>query len=498
MNSSSHSGGNRRRLDEAQQRALINTPPVRSWSADLPPTTDFRTTTHALPIPDDLPNGTYFLLASHREDFATADNQVSLCEVWVSNLALVTRTSHTDGTIAGHVLHARTGQPLSGVKVHAWQWDRGGRQRVRLAEVRTDQNGEFQFPAQPHQQLLLLADHDGDRLSSAGMLHSSLQDRQPRQVQRTQFFTDRAIYRPGQTIRFKGICFAFDQQQDSYQTLARQKLIVALLDANGQEVERLEQRGNDYGSFSGSFTAPRGRLTGSMTIQVLEGPPGQGHVRVEEYKRPKFEVELAAPEQSAKLGQSVELTGKATAYTGATIGGASVQWRVVREVRFPPWWYWRAWWLPPTRGQSQEIARGAAQTDDDGQFKLQFVARPDLSVAADSEPTFQFTVYADVTDGTGETRSAQRSVSAGYTALSANLTADDWQTSDKPVELSISTSSLDGVGQSTGARSRSTRWCSRTGHRPSLGLPVAAPSYRFAPINRQPTPAIRTAGHWER
>ena len=135
------------------------------------------------------------------------------------------------------------------------------------------------------------------------------------------------------------------------------------------------------------------------------------------------------------------------AYTGANVGGASVQWRVVREVRVPPWWYWRMWWLPPTRGQSQEMARGTSQTDDDGKFQVTFQAKPDLSVSRDSEPTFHFTVYADVTDGTGETRSDQISVSVGYTALSASLSADAWQTSDKSVELSIKTTSLDGVAQ---------------------------------------------------
>ncbi len=68
-------------------------------------------------------------------------------------------------------------------------------------------------------------------------------------------------------------------------------------------------------------------------------------------------------------------------------------------------------------------------------------------MAEESEPTFQYTIYADVTDTTGETRSAQRGVNVGYTALAATLTADDWQTDDKPVEITVRTTTLDGEGQ---------------------------------------------------
>src|SRR5262249_22189137 len=148
------------------------------------------------------------------------------------------------------------------------------------------------------------------------------------------------------------------------------------------------------------------------------------------------------------LDALVKVSGKAAAYTGAAIDGAKVRWRVVRQVRYPIWWYWRCWWMPPNPGASQEIAHGTATTATNGTFDVEFPARPDLSVAPSSEPTFQFTVYADVTDTTGETRSASRTVNVGYTALAATLTADEWQVSDKPVEISAKTTTLDGEGQS--------------------------------------------------
>jgi hypothetical protein len=216
---------------------------------------------------------------------------------------------------------------------------------------------------------------------------------------------------------------------------------VAFLDPNGKEIARATHRTNDYGSFDGVFTAPRDRVMGQMMLRVKDNPSGSTIFSVEEYKRPKFQVELPAPAEAAKLDAPVELTGKATAYTGAAIGGAKVRWRVERDVQCP---YWCWWWQPPA---TKAIAHGTAVSEPDGTFKMQFTAEPDRAVPLKNEPTFVFTLHADVTDTTGETRSADRAVRAGYTALQASLGTDEWQTPDKPVEFTIATKSLDGDPQ---------------------------------------------------
>jgi hypothetical protein len=84
----------------------------------------------------------------------------------------------------------------------------------------------------------------------------------------TIFFTDRSLYRPGQTILYKGILIAVDQEADKYKAIGGCALTVVFRDVNGKEIARQPGRTNDYGSFSGSFTAPRDRLMGRMTIQV--------------------------------------------------------------------------------------------------------------------------------------------------------------------------------------------------------------------------------------
>ena len=432
-------------LNANQRRTLLARRPLQRWSSDLRRTNDYQSRVEQIPIPEDVPPGSYYLLASHNAEFNDVDNQVSVAEVWVSDLALVTRNHQGRGLIDGFLLQADDGTPISGGTVRVWR--RGSQNAyIPLPSVSTDRNGMFQIRGSDHQQLLLLATHRDQSLSSTNQLRPYVNPK-PKPTEQTRFFTDRALYRPGQTIHYKGICIAVNSEQDDYQTISGRRVNVVFTDVNGKEIERVEHRTNDYGSFSGSVTAPRDRLMGRMSLRVPEGPRGSVQVTVEEYKRPKFEVQLDAPQVAAKLGSEVKLRGRATAYTGAAINDAKVHWRVVRKVQHPAWWFWRCWWLPPRGGSSQEIAHGTSATASNGTFEIGFTATPDLTVAPESEPTFRYIVTTDVTDPTGETRSAERTVNVGYTALSASLSADDWLTDDQPVDLRIQTLTLDGEGQ---------------------------------------------------
>src|SRR5262249_20625811 len=157
-----------------------------------------------------------------------------------------------------------------------------------------------------------------------------------------------------------GLCINVDTAGDSYQTLGDRGLTVIFSDVNGKEIARRDHKTNDYGSFSGSFTAPADRLMGRMTIRTQNQPYGQAVVTVEEYKRPKFQVTIEKPKTGAKLDGRVEVVGKAMAYTGAAIDGAKVRYRVTRQVRYPIWYGWRYWWRPIPPQASQEIANGFA------------------------------------------------------------------------------------------------------------------------------------------
>jgi uncharacterized protein YfaS (alpha-2-macroglobulin family) len=431
-------------LNDEQRREIVARKPSLEWSAKLPSTADYKQRTFETLAPDSLKPGYYIIATSCDPKFSEADNVVSLTDVWVSSLALVTRTRN--GRIEGFVLQADSGEPIAGAEVSVWHMDNQGN-RVADPTLKTDENGAFSLkPSENRGYLFRARLNDQDLATVADIWTYGWQNQQPYQPSaQTVFFTDRAIYRPGQTIQYKGISLWVDQTKDNYEVLKREQLTVVFKDVNGKEVARQKQQANDYGSFAGSFTAPRERLMGQMTLQVEGRAQGVGYFRVEEYKRPKFEVTLDAPKTAAKLNEKVTLTGHAMNYTGAAVDGAAVKYRVVREVRMPWWWgWWRGGW---PQSQSQEIAHGMAATGTDGAFKVEFTAKPDPKVPEKDEPTFVFQINADVNDSAGETRSAGHAIRVGYTALEAMLSADDWQTEGQPVELKLETKTLDGEPQ---------------------------------------------------
>jgi hypothetical protein len=431
-------------LSDEERREILARKPTLEWSAKLPPTTDYQEKTFTTPAPDSLKPGFYFIAASHDPKFGEGNNVVSMTVVWVSGLSLVTRTH--DGRIEGFVLKADSGEPVTGAEVSVWHLDNQGN-RVADPTLTTDENGFFSVKPSKNRGYLFRVRHNGQELATAGDLwaYGGYGPQEVRPGAITVFFTDRAIYRPGQTIQYKGICLWVDQTKDNYEVLKGEPLTVVFEDVNGKEVARQKQRANDYGSFAGSFTAPHDRLMGQMSLQVEGRVRGDVQFRVEEYKRPKFEVTLDAPKTAARLNEKVSLTGHAMNYTGAAVDGAAVKYRVVREVRMPWWWGW--WRGGSPQSESQEIAHGSVRTATDGSFQIQFAAKPDPKVPEKDEPTFVFQINADVTDSAGETRSADRAIRVGYTALETMISADDWQTDGTPVELKLETKTLDGEAQ---------------------------------------------------
>ena len=432
-------------LDQNKLTALLGQPPARQVKHALPPTPDYKERTESVPAPEDLAPGFYWVFASHDGTFGPNDNVVSAAPVWVTDLAVVARIEYGTLGISGLVTDAKAGTPVAGATAQVWYHN--GRTGYAPGDTATtDKDGRYTLPGRPNVQYVVLVSHNGRQLATH-FGHNYHQDRGLQASEQTIFFTDRSLYRPGQTVQFKGVCVRIDPEGNSYTPVAGRPVTVQLTDPNGKEVARVESKTNDYGSFSGSFTAPRDRLTGRMTLNVVNGPSGGTQVSVEEYKRPKFTVTVDAPKDPARLGAAVLVPGKATSYTGVPIGGAKVQYRVVREVRWPPWFWEYCWWRPMPSRPAQEIAHGTATTDADGSFSVAFVAKPDPTVPASDDPSFRYTVTADVTDTTGETRTGTKTIEVGYTALRATVTLGEWQTAGDPVKLTISTTTLDGEPQ---------------------------------------------------
>ena len=428
-------------LPQKERRAFLDRTPALTWEATLPPTKDFKERLFVQSAPATLKPGYYFIAASVDPQFGETDNIVSMTDVWVSELAVVTRARM--GRMEGLVVGALSGAPISGAEVECWRQVFNSDIRELFATLRTDENGRFEVEESGGRAVLVRVRHQGKELATGEDMWLGEPPQPARPEGRIVFFTDRAIYRPGQTIQFKGICLWVDPAKDEYRTMRGEQVTVIFRDANGQEVARQKLSANDYGSVAGSFTAPRDRVMGAMSLQAEQSLTGGVSFRVEEYKRPKFEVVLDSPKEGLKLGEQAKVKGHAMGYTGAAVDGAKVRYRVVREVRMPIWWGWyrsgRGW-----GGQSEEISHGDLVTAQDGSFEVEFTAKPDPKIPEEDSPIFTFRVHADVTDSAGETRSESRAIALGYAALEVTATLESWQTAEKPVEVSVHTRTLDG------------------------------------------------------
>ncbi len=408
---------------------------VSEFDADLDPGKEYKSQEAWVDMPEVEP-GLYYLAASVRKDFATSGNCLLVTPIMVSKLGMVMRKRHpyTEVFIVNNV----SGAPMEGIRVRGYthEYKKGWRQvltgttnKEGIVRFNSTQGGGFFIAS--HKGHTVYRNYDFHTWDSSPYSSSS----------QVYLFTDRSIYRPGQTVYFKGIVVRYDTNRNDYQTIRNTKVPISFRDPNYQEVKLENFTTNEFGSFSGSFIAPTDRLTGAYTIQA-QSYGGSTRVQIEEYKRPKFKVAIDTPTQSYQLNQVVQMTGHALAYTGAKIDGAQVKYRVVREVRLPPWCWWYFW----DNSSSQEIAHGTTVTDKNGEFFIKFNALPDRNIAKDTEPVFHYTVHADVTDSTGETRSSSQIVRIGYTALALGISSPNITEANKDFNVTISTQTLDGKG----------------------------------------------------
>ena len=256
-------------------------------------------------------------------------------------------------------------------------------------------------------------------------------------------FTDRSIYRPGQPLYFKGI--TVNKGASSTSLLKKEWITVNLKDVNGQTINTLKFKTNEFGSFSGEFILPNNGLTGLFSMEAISDSynlNGYTSFSVEEYKRPKFETSFKPVSESYQVNDTISINGTATAYAGSNITNAKVIYRVKRAVYFPRWYYWSR---PYMNTAPQEITHGETTTDASGKYSIDFKAIPDATFDKKNLPTFRYEVTADVTDINGETHTATTIVSVGYHTLTARISIDSpLNKNEKNNKLYVTTNNLNG------------------------------------------------------
>ncbi|KQC06449.1 MAG: hypothetical protein APR54_01685 [Candidatus Cloacimonas sp. SDB] len=390
----------------------------------LPDDGDLNQHTAEIKLPQ-LDIGQYLIILSHKADFGNKDNCLTYNILEISNISTIQRRTGSE-SLEFNVMDRRTGYPVSEVSISVWTRNFMDAERKyhykKAAEFVTDKKGHIliDLPVagikdSRHFNLQFQKGEDVLQLSENFYNYSYFYDEETQL--RTFFFTDRAIYRPGQTVYFKGIILETEGKNNRIKT--GYKTSVELIDVNYQEISRLDLVTNEYGAFSGSFVIPQGVLTGNFQIS---NDMGSHYFSVEEYKRPGFEVKFDPVEESYALGDEVTVTGNAQAYAGFNIDNADLSYRVVRTVTFPRWWYL---YRRPYYNDTMEITNGTSQTDNEGNFEVKFTAIPDLKIAREDDPAFTYQIIVDVTDINGEARSAQQFVRVGYSLLRLEFSLPD-------------------------------------------------------------------------
>ncbi len=429
---------------------MANQEPVAEWGAELPPTPDYDIHRTYVTPPIEGP-GLFVIVASARRDFGDNLNSRAAVNLMLTDLVLLARQSEGDYQVT--VRSGQSGDGVGGVAVslYRYDWRKGHR---RLEERTTGDDGRVSFTVDPAARgsYFLLARRGDD---AAILLQLGAHRRRPAAGERTAalLYTDRSVYRPQQTLLWKAVAYRGVSDEGRFRTAPETRLTVDLLDANREVVASAEVETNAFGSASGEFAIPAGRLLGSWHLRASLG--GSAAVQVEEYKRPTFEVTIADPESTLRLNRPATLRGEVRYYFGLPVASGEVAWRVTREPIYPRWW----WWLRPRGGgETQVVASGATDLDADGSFAVTFTPQADERLAQGSprgQVTYRYRLAADVTDEGGETRSAARAFRLGFVAVEARVTTDQaFFTHRRPVVFEILRSDLDGVPRAGEGRYR--------------------------------------------
>lgn len=397
------------------ERLLDRAEPSAAWTVDLPATPDLRRHRTFVTPPLDQP-GLYVVVASAREDFATRKNRLQALNFIVSDLVVLAQVD--ERTVRVDVRSGSGGQALSGVEVELWQLDyRGGHRRVSAATTAERGRVEFTAAVGRRLQVVALARLAGDANFESVHVHQPYERAQPDSTEAL-VFTDRSVYRPRQEVLWKVVAYARTEAGQRLRAAPERAVTVDLVDANGETAASAEVTTNDFGSASGRFTIPAGRLLGPWHVETSLG--GYTEVQVEEYKRPTFEVRLVEPDAPLRLNQPATLRGEAGYYFGLPVVEGTVEWRVSRRPRYPDWW---GWFRPVPSVGEELVAGGSAPLGADGSFTLTFDPAADER-EAESGVTYNYAVAVDVTDAGGETRSAERSYRLGFVAVETTLRSD--------------------------------------------------------------------------
>lgn len=385
----------------------------------LPDAQDYRSHSTEFKI-DALNPGIYLIWV---EDMQSADTALmNYADFKVSQIAYITRT-YPDEDVEVRVMDRKTGKPLNNVAVKMTTRDNGNSEAV-IKNGLTDSQGIYRPETKQRRYASIQLIYNGDTLTDRtkyiyGNTYGSFDNGKP--IDRTVLFTDRQIYRPGQTIYFKGLQLQILDRKSNIEI--NKDVTVDLMDVNDKVISSLELRSNEFGTFNGSFIIPQNILNGSVCIKTAAG---QLYVKVEEYKRNSFEVEFLPVTESYKLNDSIKIKGLVKAYSGYGLSQARVVYHITRTQSYADN-YTSKHNFKYIAPEFIEIKTDTIRTNDVGSFQISFKAVNEETTDRNNI-IYDYTVSMDATDAAGETHSANTrvKVSNNNIILNAHIPDEYW------------------------------------------------------------------------
>lgn len=379
---------------------------------------DYETVKDSIEIGGNLPLGAYLMEVTSDNTGIAPQREL----FYVSNLAVMIQQL-PDDRHRYVVVNATDGQPIAGAKIELYdqRYDFKTKKDKRLVHARltTDENGEAYFKNVDGE---VLISTNNDKFMPARDIYLSRTRYYEKKDNETKYqvYTDRALYRPGQKVHVTAIDFVNMKGIDAKVPVGRDELVFQLVNASWKEVEMKKAKVDEYGTASVDFELPKEGQTGMYHVSVNDQV--NSFFRVEEYKRPTFEITFPKVNEKYNWGDTVVVKATAKTYAGVPVQGAKVEYQVTRRNQL---WWWGA------GSAGQLVKTDSCVTREDGTFDVEIPLEASLSGKDEADMSdfmrqarfFNFEVSAIVTDISGESHEGVMSLPLGTkpTILTVNL-----------------------------------------------------------------------------
>jgi uncharacterized protein YfaS (alpha-2-macroglobulin family) len=347
---------------------------------------------------------------------------------YISKFALISRDR--DNSLEYFVVDRITGEPQKDVAITVFKQEYINRKTEynKIAGFPTNENGFASYKYKGNQSLFVALSAGNDAfhpLTNNYVSPKNNVNNEDITRENISLFSDRAIYRPGQKVYFKGI--AYNQTNSAVNIIEDKNYKIELFDANWQKIDSLQLTTNEFGSFTGEFTLPQNVLSGNFTIRANSQNMS---FRVEEYKRPTIEINIDNIKTAYTFGDSIAFSGEVMNYAGYSAQFVEVRYRIVKEPNFI---------FFGSRNTSEELKNGNTLTGENGKFSIDFKL-PQAEKSRFSFWGFNYILYVEATDNKGETQKNEFrfNILPKSISLKSNISTTNFirKNSDKDITIS--------------------------------------------------------------